>query len=203
MANAATRALPPPWSLPQAMPEPRDVFVIEVIIAQLSARYKTARYKTHFVAPAAPLDHRRGPLGIKGQMSDSWVYLSHPQRNNSLLNVAVRVLPRRDQAVASLVSPQSWHLRPRTSSSRAVLWPVLSLRQTQGRPCGEPTEEEQPCIPGMQTACSEWGPSVQASLLNVQLILYSRSCCSNRSSTLARNFSSGLGSKPSGNGSCV
>jgi len=31
-------------------------------------------------------------------------------------------------------------------------------------PCGEPTEEEQPCTPGITTECSEWGASVRASL---------------------------------------
>jgi len=31
-------------------------------------------------------------------------------------------------------------------------------------PCGEPTEEEQPCIPGIDTECSEWGATVRASL---------------------------------------
>jgi len=31
-------------------------------------------------------------------------------------------------------------------------------------PCGEPTEEEQPCTPGTETVCSEWGASVRAGL---------------------------------------
>ena len=31
-------------------------------------------------------------------------------------------------------------------------------------PCGEPTEEDQPCLPGTETVCSEWGASVRASL---------------------------------------
>jgi hypothetical protein len=47
-----------------------------------------------------------------------------------------------------------------------IYQPVRPLEACCGPscPCGEPTEEEQPCRPGIDTECSEWGATVQAGL---------------------------------------
>ena len=89
MANAATRALPPPWSLPRAVPQPQDVFVIEAIMAQPPARRKTTSIE-EWKGDWAVL--RAGQLAVLSNhlRAGAWIWRSERRRWHKCKTLAPR-----------------------------------------------------------------------------------------------------------------